>query len=287
MGGRRPHHAWCLLALLLLALLRPAPARPLNCSEPPQRNGLAKKVRWRMKCMDPRRYAHFADRLWLNRWPKAQQCGAAVPEVLAFYSPANVSLLGQFEAPAEGAIVKVNHWAGRVTVLRPGARVSPHRLERYRNISNASWVVEKERHYDLARRGILVERLLSPETLPDYKFYCFNGHSPFLRVLLNRWGSHEYFFVDPNTWQRFPHVHRFNAQEHRGPLPKPCGLEGALRAVRCLSRGIGFARIDMYLVDCRPYLGEVTMTPDVGLRILNLETDRWLGTFFNVTADHL
>lgn len=38
----------------------------------------------------------------LNRWPKAQQCGAAVPEVLAFYSPANVSLLGPGGSPHPG-----------------------------------------------------------------------------------------------------------------------------------------------------------------------------------------
>lgn len=52
-----------------------------------------------------------------------------------------------------------------------------------------------------------------------------------------------------------------------------------MQAIMCLSSGINFARVDMYIKDCQPYLGKFTMTPCGGFEEVRNKGSAWLGTF--------
>ena len=52
-----------------------------------------------------------------------------------------------------------------------------------------------------------------------------------------------------------------------------------MQTVQCLSHGINFARIDVYIVNCETFLGEMTMTPMGGNRENSMAAERYMAGF--------
>eukprot|EP00277_Geminigera_cryophila_P005579 CAMPEP_0179412288 /NCGR_PEP_ID=MMETSP0799-20121207/4383_1 /TAXON_ID=46947 /ORGANISM="Geminigera cryophila, Strain CCMP2564" /LENGTH=375 /DNA_ID=CAMNT_0021184479 /DNA_START=351 /DNA_END=1478 /DNA_ORIENTATION=+ len=231
----------------------------------------------RMKHTDPRLYSHFADRLWLSRWGKVQRCNVSVPKVLAFFYPSNISALNNFVAPNSGAVVKFNHKAGHVCLMKPNTSLTSEQLKVYNRGIHTKYAHSiRERHYALIPHGVIIEEFLSvfaDKTKPptDFKTYAFDGKLAMVTMLMNRSCtfkpsyrcSASSMLIDPVKFVRMPYQH-FSYPESDGQVSKPCGWDKTMKGVQCLSSGINFARIDMYISNCQPYLSEMTMTPTAG-----------------------
>ena len=254
----------------------------------PMHKTLHEFIQHRIAKNDPQEYAQFADRLWLNQWPKVARCGARMPKVLAFYDAHNVSLLGYFQAPASGAVVKMNHMAGSTRILASASKLSKRDLALYETLVLQTYRKE-EPHYTFARHAVIIEEFISGlnGSVPvDYKSFAFDGEVAMVRIDIDRHckmsGGCTAFtrFVQPTDFKILPFSHysfrRFDGEYHR-----PCGWEATMQAVRCLSAGVNFARVDMYIVNCEPYLGEFTMTPCGGCEEVKSGGSHWLASFIS------
>lgn len=262
----------------------PAQVKTKNINMP-----LHEYVQHRIAHTDPRQYARFADRLWLNEWRKVARCGARVPAILAFFDARNVSLLAHYKGPASGAVVKLNHMAGYVHILAAGSSLSTPDVTQYATLVQQSYR-RQEPHYGFVRHGVIIEEFISAfktSVPPDYKTYAFDGTIALVRIHYNRrcsvvrgtYACHSsYLYVDPTHTHTIPLSHHGSAR-YTGEFKRPCGWNATMQSAACISSGINFARVDMYIVDCMPFLGEFTMTPLGG----NLEVadggSAWLGSF--------
>lgn len=109
---------------------------------------------------------------------------------------------------------------------------------------------------------LLEEKKDSPELPRDYKFFCFNGVP---RFILYYEGRKVNGHLTPNIaydlhWQKLDDIVRRPA-DHDVPPPKP--LDEMIELAARLSHGLKFVRVDFYVINDRPILGEMTFTPDV------------------------
>lgn len=135
--------------------------------------------------------------------------------------------------------------------------------------------------YKRIKPRILAEEYLdpSPETdLPDYKFSCFDGEVSDVMVCMGRsTGDTKFYFFD-RDWKLLPlNIRGKNAPEGF-TVPKPSCMDEMFELASQLSKGLPYARVDMYAVHGKPYFGEITFFPDSGFDANLLpETEKWHG----------
>jgi hypothetical protein len=120
--------------------------------------------------------------------------------------------------------------------------------------------------YKQIRPRIIVEKYLGGDRgagtpLNDYKIYCFNGKPDFIGVDLDRYTDHRRNLYDLD-WSLLPW--QYNFQNTDRIIPKPARLDEMLEIAQKLSRGLIFARIDLYAVQDKIIFGEVTLSPGSG-----------------------
>jgi hypothetical protein len=115
------------------------------------------------------------------------------------------------------------------------------------------------------KRRILIEKYLSDSTgdLKDYKFFCFHGEPRFIQVDGNRFTGHRRDIYDLD-WNKLPV--KFFYENLPQPVAKPEKLDDMLQICRKLSKEFAFVRIDLYFADGRIYFGELTYSPENGLK---------------------
>lgn len=114
---------------------------------------------------------------------------------------------------------------------------------------------------------ILAEELLEETpgstALPrDYKFFCFNGVP---RFILYYEGREVNGHITPNiaydtAWHKLDDIVNMPA-DHDVPAPEALAEMNELAAR--LSAGMPFVRVDFYIINGRPVVGELTFTPDM------------------------
>ena len=267
-------------------------------------------IRCRMRS-DGSLYAHFADRLWTKRWIRNEICGASVPKLIAYVPALDLSaariFLDEFVAPSAGAVVKLNHMAGAVTALKGGSKLHSSTVEKYvKGLQSDYKLSNSEAHYRYVDKGIIIEELLPTvpgEQFPtDYKLMAFDGVIPMVQIFSKRKydarngggeqqlhsGNHarqgQVIAFDPRLFNHTSRVNvqkMFFAQDFQGDYEKPCGWDNMMRIAECMSKGIDAVRIDLYLLNCQTYMGEITMTPFGGRKVFPEWQDKWLGSFIS------
>jgi hypothetical protein len=136
----------------------------------------------------------------------------------------------------------------------------------------------------LARR-VLAEQLLEfgeGKLCYDYKFFCFNGVTKMIHVIVDRSTTDQFArthaFFDPD-WQ--PIDMRWGAELTEQIVERPECLEEMKGLALKLAADFDFLRVDFYVLNGRPIVGELTNFSDGGnARIEPVERDYWLGSFF-------
>lgn len=141
----------------------------------------------------------------------------------------------------------------------------------------------KEWPYKDVPRRILAEQYLEadPQTgdLPDYKFSCFDGKVTDVMVCVGRsTGNTKFYFFD-KEWRLLPlNILGKNASPGFS-LPKPACIDEMFGIASRLSKGLPYARIDLFAVNNRPYFGEITFFPQSGFdKNLLPETESYYGS---------
>lgn len=127
------------------------------------------------------------------------------------------------------------------------------------------WLSHSEMQYKYIPKKIICEAFLEDSTvkdLLDYKVYCFHGEPKAILVMQNRANGVKTEFFDTN-WVKLENTNKY--EEPESQTPKPLCLEKILTASSDLSKPFPFVRCDFYVVDDKPYFGELTFTPAGGM----------------------
>ena len=109
------------------------------------------------------------------------------------------------------------------------------------------------------------QKKVSPLSLIDYKFYCCEGEPIVIWTPFNRHPSVNMNLFDVE-WNSHPEWLKETVDNHivDAIIPKPKCLDEMLRAVRTLAKPFPFVRVDFFVVNDKPYVGELTFTPGYG-----------------------
>lgn len=134
-------------------------------------------------------------------------------------------------------------------------------------------------------RRVLAEQLLEfgPGKLCyDYKLFCFDGVTKLIHVIVDRSTTDQFArthaFFDEN-WT--PVSMSWGAALTDQPIERPICLDEMKDLAMELAKDFDFLRVDFYVLNGRPIVGELTNFSDGGnARIDPIERDYWLGNFF-------
>lgn len=139
-----------------------------------------------------------------------------------------------------------------------------------------------ERHYSPIKPKIIIEHLLKEnDYLPiEYKIHVFNGKAKSLYVVTNRGKDIRYtnFYIN---WERFDGS-QFNGWKSSQIEPsKPNNFDEMILLAEKLASPFPFVRVDLYSIEGKIYISEMTFTPAKGTLILDddnadFEMGRWL-----------
>lgn len=140
-----------------------------------------------------------------------------------------------------------------------------------------------EKHYSKVKPRIICEEYLS-EHMIDYKFFCFNGSPKFLYVaegfgqLENE--KIEFFNLDGSKAPfKSPKYDTFDEE-----VEMPDNFEEMIEISKILAEDFPFVRVDLFTMDGKIYLSELTFTPTAGLmKIEPTEMYEVWGNYLNLS----
>jgi hypothetical protein len=125
-------------------------------------------------------------------------------------------------------------------------------------------------HYKHIKRKIIVEKYIegsNSEIPEDYKLYCFNGVAKYIMVCNTRESGRTQFYFFNRDWEFCP-VYRDSMYGNENFfMDKPQGIDKAIFYAENLAKPFPFVRIDFYLSDGKPILGEMTFAPSGGFDV--------------------
>ena len=182
-------------------------------------------------------------------------------------------------------VLKCNHGCAYNIICKDKEQFDKQKATRQLN----KWLREDfgkfnaEPHYSLIKRGIVCEKYLgdgSSDFLVDYKVHCFNGKPLFVLICSGRaQHSAEYDYYDLK-WNRLPY-----STTHSSDFDKPDCLDEMVDISQQIASDFPFVRVDFYVVNQRPIIGELTFVPAGGLdNTLTPEADVEIGKMLDISA---
>ncbi len=171
-----------------------------------------------------------------------------------------------FDALPPAFVIRATHGSQMNVIVKDRGGFNPGAIRRrcrrfldttYGKITNEPW-------YAGIPPRLLVERYITSRdhaTLPDYKFYVFDGRVRFIVMDLDRFDNHVESYYD-RDWR----LQDFTIHFPRGPrLDAPRQLGKMLRIAETLAAEFDFLRVDLYAPDDEHILfGELTFSPGAG-----------------------
>lgn len=162
-------------------------------------------------------------------------------------------------------VVKATHGSGMTAIVMrdsPAERTAVAARAR-RWLATPYWRKNGEWGYRGIRPRLIVEEFLdggSGAVPPDWKWFCFGGRAALVQADFNRFSGHTRNFYDAEGAPVALRVHYPPGPEIVLPAAFP-----AMRAVaERLAAGFAFVRVDLYTLDERIVVGELTHYPEGG-----------------------
>jgi len=239
--------------------------------------GFSEKINWRV--LFDRRALIGATCDKLQTKSRAQALGLDVPETV--WVGEDVRELVGLSLPKRW-VLKPNHGSGLV-------HFGVGRIDNVSELVAATrdWLelaAYRQRYewaYSTARKVLLVEAMVVEHGAPppDYKFFTFDGEPSVVSRDDGRFTQHRRRFYS-ETWQ--PLLVQSGGGMRRRPLAEPVSQPSTLAQMkevcRTIAEGFDFVRVDLYSVENRVFVGELTPYPGGGLaRFWPYEFDLELG----------
>lgn len=191
-----------------------------------------------------------------------------------------------FDALPNQFVLKCTHDSGGVVICKDKGHFDREAARKKLEASlkkNYYWL-SREWPYKEIKPRILAEEYLEDSTchsLPDYKFFCFNGEPKFLFVATGRAEGNTCFDFFDTDYRWLPvRQHYPNAAT---PPEKPACFDEMLELSRKLSAGFKHVRVDFFQVNGKVYFGELTLTHFAGYHPYEPESyDSLFGSYLNL-----
>ncbi len=175
-------------------------------------------------------------------------------------------------------VIKANNGCGTVSIVRDKSRVDYKHMKRMlsRWLAIPYGYRGYQPHYLGIKPCIFAEELLmtdeesqrlSPKSLIDYKFWCFNGHVESILVTYNRTKETLCLDLYDTDWNQISELLKINGHyyiDDNVKIPKPECLGEMIEIASKLSPGFPQMRVDLYIANGKPVIGELTMATGFG-----------------------
>lgn len=191
-----------------------------------------------------------------------------------------------FDALPDRFVLKCTHDSGGVVICKDKATFDQEAARKKLEASlktNYYWL-NREWPYRQIQPRILAEEYLEDATshsLPDYKFFCFDGEPKFLFVVIGRAEGKTCADFFDTEYHRFP----VRQRHPNAPVPpeKPQCFTEMLELSRKLSAGFKHVRVDFFQVNGKVYFGEMTLTHSGGYHPFQPESyDELFGSYLHL-----
>lgn len=182
-----------------------------------------------------------------------------------------------FGALPSSFVLKSNNGCGTNMIVKDKSMIDlkllRKKLEQWMALPNG--YDNAQMHNTRIKRCIIAEELLSndykdfsPNSLVDFKVYCINGIPLYIWVTYNRVVLNLNMQLFDTDWKMHPEHLRNTAADiynENDPLfPKPSCLDEMLDIARKISEPFKQIRVDFFIVNKRPVIGELTMSTGYG-----------------------
>ena len=163
-------------------------------------------------------------------------------------------------------VIKCNHGSGMNIIVKDKSKLDVNKAVRQLNV----WMKDDfsmrngfEAHYhDIPHKIFAEEYKECNGTIPyDYKFLCFNGEPVYVQLFAERFGKDRhmnYYDMDFNYVNLCRRDFKNNLKANH---KKPTRFNDMIEIARKLANPFKFVRVDLYCIDDKIYLGELTFTP--------------------------
>lgn len=209
------------------------------------------------------KHAYLADKLEVRKYVESKGLGDILVPLLGYWDEASKVDFGSL--PNQFAI-KCNHSCGMNIICYDKSKLdiesARKQLDEWMHTKHSIFF---EQHYQHIKPMILAEALIPSNSdgfFPtDYKFHCANGKPILIQCCLERTEESvgKRVIYSPE-WKRLPYTtHDYHYTDEE--VEKPKHLPEMLKVASILSKGLDYARIDLYDTDNGVLFGEVTLTP--------------------------
>lgn len=245
------------------------------------------KLQW-LKLFDRKpEYTVMADKYLVRRYIGEKLGGEYLIPLLGVWdSPDDID----FTSLPEQFVLKCNHNSGLgMYICRNKSELNEKKVIAglRKGLNQDYYLRGREWPYKNISRKIICEKYMtdSPESkdFSDYKFFCFNGMVDCVMLCLERSSGDTKFYFFDRDWN----LKRYNIRGKNAPegftLPKPDNIDKMFEIASELSKGLPFARIDLYNSEGKIFFGEITFYPDSGFDANLLpETDEYFGSLITL-----
>lgn len=237
-------------------------------------SNLMEKIYWMELHCDVSQWTLCADKFKMRQY--VEECGLSdyLPKLYAKWDKAKDM---DFDSLPNAFVLKTNNGCGTVMVVHDKRKENLTTIKKELN----QWLKVPfgysgyQIHYLSISPCIIAEELLpqdtetmlySPHSLVDFKVWCVNGTPEAILVTYERHqGRHFLDFYDTNWNRKIEYINfnsNFGFREEK--IPKPSCLNEMLVLAKKLSAPFPEVRVDFYIVNGRPYIGELTFTAGMG-----------------------
>jgi hypothetical protein len=188
-----------------------------------------------------------------------------LPKVRAVWSAPGAIELGADWGPVA---IKANHGSGYVKLIPDAGAAN---TETIRKLAATWFAINYGRTYgewcyrDIEPR-VFAEEMIgdgNADDLVDYKIFCFSGQPRFLKIIKGMKGATRSYYADLKC--RDMYISDGQPSLEADLQRPPTNFDLMLSLARSVSAGFDMLRVDMYNVNGRIYVGELTNYPQAGI----------------------
>lgn len=237
-------------------------------------HNLIEKIYWMQLHCDTTLWTQCADKYRMRDYVKQCGCEKYLPQIYGVWdNPDDI----KWEDLPNQFVLKANNGCGTVLVIKDKTKYDYKKTIRLMK----QWIAIPygyrgyQPHYLKIKPCIMAEELLTQNeeynrfstSIIDFKLWCFNGHVESVLVTSNRTKESLNLDLYDLNWSRLSQYVRTNGMDRFDPnliIPRPNCWDEMKQIASKLSEGLPQMRVDFYVVDNKPVIGELTMATGYG-----------------------
>ena len=235
------------------------------------------KIQWLLCYSDTSEWSVLSDKVRVRDYVSSKGFGDLLVPLLGVWDKAEDI---DFDLLPEKFVMKCNHDSGSFKIVDKSQGFDPATLRAQfsRCLKRKVGYYWGELFYNAIEPKVLAEPFLGTgaSSPVDYKVRCFSGKPFCIMTCSNRTANTVCLDLYDLDWQAHPEALVFSDHclDGGGRIPRPACLDRMLQAASALSAGFPEVRVDFYVVDEKPYFGEMTFSSSHGM--MTYFTDAYL-----------